>query len=341
MLHNLGLNNGAPIPGNVDPGVLAGIAPALAGLVGAGGVKQFRAMGPLPDEAQRLFDKEVVRVKTDRLNLVSRLMELGLTFPLPNWMGVPSLYWERSGRSGTAINAMNPSVRGSTNLDPRDGRTYPVYCQFDDFDLTDRLQATSLRAGTPLDVSMVGTTTRNVHELIEKNGLDGGPTVQGNSSPGFLNAPNINSYIIPLAWDDAAKTGPLIKVDVRAMIAKLRAKRFFGPFEMLVSTIYEDVLNELFFTSDSGSTQTIRSVLGEMMYEKTPLGISTVDYLADDTVLIFQTTEDVARVVIGQQPVPLTYQIVPFVMSTIVLASMFVQVRDTHEGTSGIVKGTL
>ncbi len=349
MIHELVVNNGRPVaaaPGSMLAHPSAG--PILNGLLQYGGaedsrqaVENFRAAAPLPDEAQRLFDKAVVDVRMERLNLVRRLMELGLVYNVPNWLGVQQLYWERVGRAGAAQEAMNPALRGEDSLPDRDGRTYPVPCQFDDFETGIRLETTAQRAGIPFDASRIKGATRNVHERIEYRSLNGGIVVQGNSSPGFLNAPNIGTYTIPLAWDDASKTGPLIRTDVKAMKANLRGKNFFGPYEMLVSTVYEDVLNDDYFTAASGNSMTIRQRLEQDKDQGQSMGITPVDYLPDDTVILFEASEDVARVVVGQEPVPLTFQVKPFTTSTIILASMFVQVRDTQDDDSGICKGTV
>ena len=303
------------------------------------GVVATRALSPLPDDAQREVDQAVVKVGMDRLNLVRRLMELGLTKPQPNWWSVPSTYWERKGRHGQARRGMYPRASGRAHLGDRNGRTYPIFATYDDTNVHTRLQAVSERAGQPIETDNIEESTRNVHEAVEDQGFNGGIVVQGNSSPGFLTAPNVKSQTLldNEAWAASGHSGEDIETDLMNCVDQLEADGFYGPYELIVGTLDNNKLNRQYNTN---YPEKIRQHLMEMEFGGRPLGITVADQCPSTTIILFQADTSTARVIVGQEPAVITYGPDPFNVIAIVIACLIVQVRDNYDGKCGIVVGT-
>lgn len=305
--------------------------------------EELRALAPMPDTAQRLFDRVAVEVGLDRLTIVKDLLAAGLTYSLPNWLSVLELYWETQGRSGNAIRTMEPTAREERQLPQRSGKHMPVYCTLDRFSFGPRVLAASQRAGTPLDTTCVGQSIRTVNETIEDQAINGAGLQSGGfTAPGLLNAPNHGTfhYGSGEAWDAAAggHSGEEILADVLAGIDVLQANRRFGPAHLWVPTTYGNRLNDDF--KAFGAT-TIRQRLEQLIVGGRNLTINVADQLPDDTTILCEMTSDTIDVVVGQEPAVISWLdgagMERFFM---VLACLIVRPKDSYTGQSGIVIGT-
>lgn len=318
-----------------------------AGLARFGSVQQLRAASPLPDEAQRMIDDAVVRVGLDRLTFVDDLISAGLTKPLPNWLAVPELYWEKVSKSGGALRTMTPKTRGENNLADRLGVRLPIYATIDDFSLGIRELLASERAGMPLDTSGIEECTRRVNEAIEDAGINGANiTVDNNETPGLANAPNAATQSYSgtghEAWDHASKTGKEIVDDVMAMAAKLRANRKFGPYNLYVNGVYGNALNKNYSDGVTTFDYTIRERIERLMYGGRGVRVREADMIGDasDQTFLVQMTSDVVDVVMGQAPTAVNWADGPgWVMNHVILACVVPRVKVDYDGKSGVCIG--
>ena len=122
----------------------------------------------LPYEAWRMIDQAIMMVARQRLRLVNDLIERGLTYPLPQFMGVPVLDFQRSGEVKGAVVSMEPTTRGNVDrpVFDMDGTPVPLTHMATQFSARS-LEASRLN-GTPLDVTTFEEITREVAETTEQ-----------------------------------------------------------------------------------------------------------------------------------------------------------------------------
>jgi len=312
----------------------------------ADSLNDIRALSPLPDEAQRLIDNTVVSVGLERLTIVADVMRAGLIFPLPNWLGVPEVYWETDKKIGHAISTMDPMARGEKQLPDLTGHRIPVYCNVDDFDLGIRTIKTAQRSGYQIDLGMVEQATRRVNEKAEYNAINGsGINVGGNTAPGLLNAPNVNTvtYTGSEAWDVVGHTGAEIVTDVQAMISDLQAVNRFGPYHLWMPTTYGNKMNDDYVANYPG---TIGERLSKMRTGKDATGKeqfltwSVADRLPADRTVMAQMTRDVLDVIYGQAPTAVSWSMGPLhPVEFAIIGCAILRVKDDGASASGIVVG--
>lgn len=306
----------------------------------------MRAAAPLPDDSQRLFDRAIVRVGRNRLSIANDILsDAGLVYSLPNWLATPNLYWEQEADVGNVRVVMDPSSRMDGSGAEREGKTMPIPAIVADFEVGQRAQLVSDRAGVPLDTSLFENHVRRVNEQIEDLFINGWAlSAGGNSFPGLLDAPNVNTVTYedgPTAWDDATKTGANILTDVQAMAAALRADNFFGPYTLAIESNYEGKMNDDYSSSYTG---TIRQRLEQLTYGGQPLRIIVADQLPDDRTIMWQRTANVVQAVVGQQPTQVSYSLTghPYgPRAHAVVACVLPRIRDTYDDTSGVCTGNV
>jgi hypothetical protein len=337
MLRNLTNING-PLP--------AGTPPALRLLVeGKLTVAQFRAMRPLPENAQKLIDDSVIRVGLDRLQVTADILQAGLTYDIgQSFWGVTQLQWDMQSEAGGAKRTMEPRARGENFIVDRTPTTIPVYLTWDTFELGIRTLAASQRGGgLPLDTTLIEQATRRVNEAIEDATINGIPTpVFGSTVYGLLNAPNANTYAYAggTAWDNVAKTGQQILNDVLAMVALAVADKHYGPYNLYIPTAYDIALNKNWSDGVTTFPITVRQRLEQMMFGGRALQVKVADQLPANRTVLVQMTKDVLDIVTGQEPTVISWdQDGGLGMNWIVLACMIPRVKTTYTSQSGIVVG--
>lgn len=303
-------------------------------------VGTLRSLSPLPEDAQRLIDQTVVQVGMDRLVVVDDLISEGLTYTLPDPLGVMELQWDVMNRAGYAIRVMNPAARGENQMQDRLSRRLPIYLTTDNFFLPIRTLRASQRVGAPLDTSGISNATRNVNEAIEDAAINGVDfAVNGNSAPGLINAPNANHFVYETgtAWDNSGKTGEEILADVMGMIDMAQADRRFGPYNLYIPTTYGNKINADF---KSNGDKTIRMRLEEIVAGGRNLRIRVADKLPANRTVLVQMTNDVVDIVRGQDPVAVPWTSPDgFTLFWLVMAIMVPRVKDDYDDHSGIVVG--
>lgn len=304
-------------------------------------IASLRALSPLSDRAQILVDKAVVSVGLQRLVVTADIMAAGLTYPLTDPLSVTQLEWETISKTGGAQRTMDPAARGENQLPDRTAHRLPIYCTTDDFNVGIRTLKMSQRVGQPLDTTMVEQATRRVNEAIEDATINGaGITVAGYGAPGLLNAPNANTYTIPLAWNAAGNaTGAQVQADIMAMVAKLQTDLKYGPYNLYVGTAFGNWLENDF--KENGN-ESIRQRMTEMEFGGKKLQIKTADQMPATTAVLVQMTRDVVEIVNGQPPTVIPWTDPSgFHLYWLVLAILVPRVRSDYDGNSGIVVATV
>lgn len=303
----------------------------------AGNVSAFRAATPLPKRTQEVIDQAVGRVGRQRLVIVDDLIKAGLTVPMANWLSIPTLTSHELGEAGAAKQSMVPGGRGERQIMQWTPYTIPIYCTWDDFQFDVREMMAAERVGQPLDTIHVEQATRNVNLSIEDAAINGGPTIGGSAVPGLLNSNLTYNYASNEAWDVSAHDGSDILADVEGMINVAQAQKFFGPYNLYVPTTYGIKLLDDFKTY---GTVSILNRLKEIDTGQGPLNIKTVDRLPANKTLLVQMTSDVVDVIVGQQPIPVSWQPEPgWLYNFVVLACVVTRVKTNAEGNTGIVVG--
>lgn len=317
------------------PGTPPELAEALiraANMTGELSVASLRALSPFEENAQKFIDQAVVRVGTNRLIVAKDIMARS-PFPLANALSIPEVQWEQISKSGGAQRTMNPKARGENQLQDRRPKRIPIYLTTDDFSIGIRSFLMSQRIGTPIDVSQVEQATRRVNEGVEDATLNGAVQVDGYTTPGLMNAPNVNTVTLTVTW--ATATGAQIFTDVEAMITKLQGDLKFGPYGLYVGTAYGNALDADFKLNGD---LTIRERLLQI---PSLVSIQTADQIAANTVILFQLTSDVADMIMGMPPTIFPWKSADgFTLYWMVMAIQVPRIRDDYDGNSGIVIGT-
>lgn len=316
-------------------------------LVESGGdIEQIRQLAPLPENAERVFDGAVIGVGLDRLALVKEMLARGLVFNLPNALGVMEVHHQRTSHSGFARRSMLPDDRGENSINDMDAVATPIYITHQDFNINVRLQMMSERIGIPLDGTLAAHATRNVNESLEDAAINGVTDAAGNvikfngvSTYGLLTAPSASNvaYTGNEAWDAVGHTGEEIIGDVLRMVDAAVANHKYGPYTLLIPTLYDNKLNYDYKSSTSG---TIRQRLAELKVGNSPLSIVTLDKLPANRTALVQMTSDVCDLIVGFQPTVLHWQSLDgFNDFWKVMACIVPRFKDTMDGESGVVLG--
>jgi Family of unknown function (DUF6260) len=336
------------IPNRTDISRLGNNAPpALRALIeGRITVAQFRAMRPLPENAQKLIDNAVIRVGMDRLSVVADLLAEGMTYDLgQNFWGITQIQWDEINEAGGAHRTMEPRARGENFIVDRQPVVIPVYLTWDSFELGIRTLSASQRAGAPLDTTLIEQATRRVNEGLEDAAINGIPVpVFGSAVPGMLNAPNVNAftYASNEAWDAAGKTGQEIINDVLGMIAMARADKMWGPYNLYIPGAYGVALNKNFTDGVTTFPITVRARIEEMIFGGRNIRVREADMLPANRTILMQMTSSVMDLVTGQEPTVISWDSEGGLgMNWLVLACMVPRVKSTFTDQSGIVTGNI
>lgn len=267
---------------------------------------QMAVSAPFPPNAHEVIEKAVTLVQKKRLRLVADLIAAGLTTPLPNWWAVPSLRRGNLGEGGTAHRTMVPDSRGERFVLQRGGTSWPIFCTWSNFSFDIRSVAIADRMGAPLDTTHTTEATYRVNEAIEDqawNGLtdDQGNvmTIDGMSAPGILSSTTTFDYA-----DWTTLTGAQI-IDVVLGAIELLRITHPGPYSLRIPGNYSKTLNKQYTTTYPGTVRQALEQLGP--YGGKTLQISLDDTAPDHRVVLIQMDPMAVDVVIGQQPVPVSW----------------------------------
>lgn len=325
---------------------LASNSPGIALLEEVGSVGEFRAMSPLPPDAQLIIDEAVAGVGRLGTTIVDDLVNAGLTRDLPNWLGVMEIGHYRRGDTGHAMRSMDIDVRDERAVPDRDRVIIPVFATHESFSFSIRELRQSERLGMPFDTEMIEQATYNCNVAIEDQTINGaGFAVDGNTAPGLLTSPaNAFQYTgTNKAWNHASKTPAEILADVSGMLAMARADLKFGPFNFYYPPDYADVLNKNYVEGTTVFDMTVLERLEKLRAgNNRPITFKQADMLPAHRTILLQMDNKTIDVIVGQTPASLSWAsgsgMRRFYM---VLACMITRIKADKDGKSGIVVGNV
>lgn len=280
------------------------------------------------------FDETVVETAVQQLNGVADLMTRGLTYDVPNALGVTRVEWEQQSDMGPANVSMSGLTVGPNERVEYTLKGLPLPIIHKDFQINLRTLASSRVRGEALDTTQAALATRIVTEKIEEMLFDGS-TVAGTgfTIPGYTTEASRNTGSTTADWNTA--TGDQIINDILAMIAQAVGDHMYGPYQIYTSRANMVALGDDYKAdSDKPILQRIKEIDGI-------IGIKGTEYLADNEALLVQMTKDVVDMVDGIQPMTVMWESHGgFLVNFKVLAIMIPRIKADVTGQSGIVHYT-
>lgn len=363
------LSTSSFIPSNI-PGVFRDIAPEslYMGISACGSVKRYynyclrdmknrvseiraslgdqgglHVSSPFPDNSHEVIEGAVTKTGRKGLNIVNDLIAAGLTTPLPDWWAIPSLRRGNiGGNAGRAHRTMIPDSRGERFVLQRGGTSWPIFCTWADFSFDARTLAIGSRMGTPLDVSHTEQATYLVNQAAEDQAWHGLTdeqgsimTIDGMSAPGLLDTTTIFDYS---SWNGL--TGAQIYDIVADAIQQLRITHP-GPYTLYYPGNFDKKMNSPYTTAYPSGT--IRAELEKFgPYGGRNLQVRLSDTLDDNRVVLIQMDSDSVDLVVGQYPVPLSWQDGPkWNTYWVVLSCVIFRMFPNANGLYGVAAGDL
>lgn len=255
-------------------------------------VNAFRTNTVLSKEEWIAFDAAILREAQQRLQMVDSIVSAGMFKDLPNAMGTTVLQYEALSSMEEAELTMDGKTKTQKDRPEWDLRALPIPIIHKDFEINLRNNDSQ----SNLDTIYAELATRQVVEKVETTVISGasGMTFGGGTLYGILDAPNRNTVTITGDW--ATLTGLQILTDVLSMISDAEDANMYGPYELFITTAYDNVLDKDYSANYHGSIRTRLSEINKVTK------ITVIDKMPADTVVLMQMTRDVMDMVIGQQP---------------------------------------
>jgi len=278
------------------------------------------------------FDQAVVNVARERLVGIADLMARGLTYDLPNALGVTKVEWEKVSDLTDAQVSMNGVSKAQNDRLDVGMNSVPIPIVHKDFQIGIRALHAYRQFGTPLDVTQAQVATRIVAEKLESilfNGVTIGNV--NNAIYGYTNAPNRITGNTTADWNTA--TGDQIIGDVLAMIGAAAAKNMYGPF-----MIYCSVGSFVHLGADF-KTSSDKSIISRLKEIPGIIDIKPTSKITDPgVVLMVQMTADVVDIIDGIQPTVVWWESQGGMLQNFkVMAIMVPRVKSDYAAQSGIV----
>lgn len=295
-------------------------------------VEALRTQDFLRKEAWTQFDNVVIDIARANLVGVQDLISRGLTYNVPNAMGVTRIEWQRMGDMGPAELNMAAVTEGRNDTLEFDLVSMPLPIIHKDFWINIRKLEASRNNGMPLDTTQAQICARKVSERIEAMLFQGDTTLGTNNTIyGYMNAPNRLTGTSSADWNIA--TGAQIIADVISMIDKAKAKEYHGPF---VFYVHYSAMSHL---GDDYKAESDRTILERIKAIPGVADIKESYYVPNSrTVIAVQMTADVVDIVDGIQPTVVQWESLGgMVQNFKVLAIMIPRMKSTYVNQSGII----
>lgn len=319
------------IQGNGKGGAIGMGAVAQALMANNFNVNALRTQALLRKDEWVLYDKKVIEVAQHRLIGVGDLMSRGLTYQVPNALGVTKLEWERVSDMGPAEISMAAVTPGRNERIDFDLESMPLPIFHKDFHLNIRMLQASRNGGMPLDTTMVEMCTRKVSEAIEST-LFLGNTVLGSNLAlyGYTTSPTRNTGSVTASW--ATATGAQIVADAQKMINLMIGDNMFGPWVIYVPYAVHTHM------SDDYKAESDKTIMSRVLEIPGIAAVRPSYYLSGTNIIMVQLTSDVVDLIDGIQPMVVQWDSNGgFTANFKVLAIMVPRIKDTYTGQSGLV----
>lgn len=275
-------------------------------------VNSLRTNTILSKDEWKFFDDAIVNPARDRLRAVGGLIERGLSTNLPNALGKTIFEWEDIDDFGAAdetMDGINQSEHDRANFTLKG---VPIYITHKKFHLNLRHLEASRERGEPLDTTYAEQSSRSVAEKIENAYFNGAsPAAGGYTVPGLTTQTNriqathgAGGYSAD-AWQLAAASTTDIRSDVLQMKQDMLNKGFFGPYILYVASDAETKLDQI-YDSTGNVGETLRD---SIMRISGIVDVQTSDFLPSGEQVMVQATSDVVRIIDGQQPTMVEWEV--------------------------------
>lgn len=295
------------------------------------GVDSLRTNATLMYDEWKLFDNVVTRVARERLVVVQELMRRGLTYPIPNALGVLQLIWQTSGDLEEAEVSMTGLPESDADQLEFGLSSMPIPMIHKEFNLDLRQLMVSRNGGMPLDTTMAEIAMRKVAEKVEQivfAGLNIAPNL--GQVYGLLNHPNRTTGSVTASW--ATGTGAQIVADFIRATTALNAKNMFGPYMVFVSTAVFMRLSEDY------KAESDKSILSRLLELPGIEGIMPTNRMTGTNVLFVQMTSDVIQMIDGIQPTMVEWEERGgFEINFMIFCILLPRIRADYALNSGIV----
>ena len=269
-------------------------------------LQSLRPCATLQKDEWNLMDQAVKQVARERLNVVNDMRAAGMTFNVPNAMGVMSVQHHVASDMTQAQVTMDAINKTPNDRSLFDLRTTPLPVVHHDFHITSRVLTASRRNGIGLDTTQVEEATRQVIEKIEDMVINGLPVEEtlgiGSSSAsvfGLRTFPDRGTATLVTDWTASTKTGSDIKDDVLGMVQTAHDARHFGPFNLYVPTNYGVLLGDDYSTSADAGVRTIQDRLEAMPSIN---AVKVADKLPNNEVALVEMSRTNMDVLVGFNP---------------------------------------
>jgi uncharacterized linocin/CFP29 family protein len=305
----------------------------VTGLVRANSNSAFRSNATLQIREWIMLDTAVLNVARRRLVGVADLMNMGLTYPIADAMGITQIQWQKIGVMTPAEVSMSGIAQTENDRQEYGVNSLPLPIVHKEFQMNIRQLATTRRMGTPLDVTQAELCGRLVSETIESM-LFLGSTVVGTALPiyGYTTDPYRNTGSCTASWVSA--TGPQIVGDVLTMIQDAKNDNMYGPYCMYVpSAVFTHMGNDYVTTAALA-----RSIMERVLAIPGIISIKESKDLTASNILLIQMTNDVIDEVTGMEPTTVQWDSPGgMIVNFKVMAIMIPRTKADYVNQSGIV----
>lgn len=249
----------------------------------------------------KLFDNVVIQIARERLILANLLASRGLTYPIPNALGVIQIQWRRSGDMNPAEVTMTGLPEADKDEMDFDFQSMPIPMIHKEFQIDARTLEITRRGGQPLDTTQAEVATRKIAEMVEQiiiNGLTIGAAI--GAIYGLTTQPYRNTGSVTSSWLTA--TGTSVIADAIAMQNALMAKNMYGPYMLVVPL---NVYNAL---AEDYKTYADVTILERLLKIPGLEGIVPTSRMTGTNVLMIQLTSDVIQLIDGIQPMMVEWE---------------------------------
>lgn len=289
----------------------------------------------LRHEEHKVYDDKLIEIARKKLRIINDIRSRGLTKNLGS-VGDLLTHYERVGDMTSASISMDAKTRGQKDRTTFDQVAVPVPVFHKEFEINWRQLEASRNRGEALDTTNIGLCTTLVTEEMETAVYNGIPglTVSGSTVYGLTTHPDRNTGTLTASW--ATATGAQIKTDVKAMIAQAIGQNFYGPFVLYVS---RDVWPNL---QDDYSTTKGDNTIKQRVEDFAEIDeVRVGHFLAADTVLMVQMTEDVIDLAVAQDIRKIQFNLDPFSTDYKVFSIMVPRIKSEKDGRSGVSHWTV
>lgn len=294
------------------------------------------APATLRHEEWQEIDRIVLAAARQRLKFVDDLLNMGLVYNMRNgWAATTLMYQRQTDTSGAKISmdALGESDRDTPEYDKV---LLPLPIISKEFGFSARDIASSRIIGNGVDVVMAEQAAWSVGETIEQLAIGTLPTYTfgGGSVYGAVNYPNRLTKVMTHPWAGGWTPNTTVR-DIISMRTQSQQNRYFGPWKLYYSSLWDSVLDEDFSSTKGDNTLRQRILALEGIK-----GMQALDYLTGWQMILVQTTSNVIRLVNAMGLTTLQYQVRGGLATQwVVMAITIPQVRCDINDRTGIVHG--